>query len=178
MSTYLFTRHGTYSTDLAIRAGLDLEMPGPSRFRTLNLMNHMLGCKKISIDDISERATNVLKMVQKLARLSPDVAYSDGSEGTHVPTDEEKAFLRRVAADGIVLLKNENNILPLKSRSNHSVTKVAITGPNAKNKVITGGGSAALKASYVITPWDGLEAAIPADIDLSYTEGCYGASDT
>ncbi len=52
--------------------------------------------------------------------------------------------------------------------------KLAIIGPHAKASVISGGGSAALKPTYVITPWDGITRGAPEDISISYTIGTYG----
>ena len=52
--------------------------------------------------------------------------------------------------------------------------KVAIIGPNAKAGIISGGGSAQLKPSYVVTPYDGLLANAPEGVEFSYAVGCYG----
>ena len=52
--------------------------------------------------------------------------------------------------------------------------KVAVIGPNAKERVISGGGSAQLKASYVVTPYEGLVAHAPEGVEMAYEVGCYG----
>lgn len=119
---------------------------------------------------IDERVTSVLTFVQKLARENPDIVYGNGSEGTN-DSPHARQFCRKVASDGIVLLKNEQGILPL---SGKSVKKVAVIGPHAHARVISGGGSAALKASYVVTPWEGLLQNAPTGIDFEYEVGCYG----
>jgi beta-glucosidase len=74
-----------------------------------------------------------------------------------------------VGTEGTVLLKNENNVLPITGK------KVAIIGPNAKAKVLTGGGSAQLRASWSNTPWQGFEDRKPDNVELDYSLGCYGA---
>jgi beta-glucosidase len=76
--------------------------------------------------------------------------------------------MRKVASESIVLLKNEGSILPLNPSA---VKKVAILGSNAKARVISGGGSANLKPSYVITPYEGIVNALPKDVEVSYSEG-------
>lgn len=148
-------------------------MPGPPRWRTPFLINHNLSCKKVTVETLKERAANVLNTVQRLARLSPEIIYSDGKEGTRDTPEPLKAFCRKVASDGIVLLQNSKNLLPL-TEENGRKKKVAVIGPNSKAIVISGGGSAALKPTYVVTPWQGLQAAAPDNIEVNYSVGCYG----
>jgi beta-glucosidase len=83
--------------------------------------------------------------------------------------EEDAALIRRIASEGIVLLKNETSTLPI------GRGKVAVIGPNAKNSVITGGGSARLRPAWRVTPWQGLVDNKPDDIELSYTLGCKGS---
>ena len=169
-------RHGTYGTDQPINAGLDLEMPGPPRWRTPFLINHLLSCKKLTTEALSERAGNVLSTVQRLARLSPDIVYSDGIEQTRDTPEPLKHFCRKVAADGIVLLRNEGEVLPIATKKDGSKIKVAVIGPNATARIISGGGSAALKPGYTVSPLEGFTAAAPAGVEISYSLGCYGKS--
>ncbi|KAI0693903.1 putative beta-glucosidase from glycoside hydrolase family GH3 [Cytidiella melzeri] len=161
--------YGTYSVDLAINAGMELEMPGPPRWRTPLLVNHMLSSQKVLPSTIDERVTTLLEFVQRQARRNPDVVFGDGKERSR-DSEETRQFSRQLAADGMVLLKNEGAVLPLKPGK---VKKVAIIGPNAKERVISGGGSAQLKASYVVTPYDGLISNAPEDIEFDYLVGCY-----
>lgn len=88
-------------------------------------------------------------------------------------SDEDKVLMRRVAAESIVLLKNDKDILPLNPKN---LKKVAIVGGNAKATVLSGGGSAALKASYFISPYDGIVNALSAqgNIEVTYSEGARG----
>ena len=80
--------------------------------------------------------------------------------------------MRRVAAEGIVLLKNEGDILPLKPQN---FKKIAIVGGNAKAIVLSGGGSASLKASYFVSPYDGIiNALAPHGVEVTYSEGARG----
>lgn len=85
--------------------------------------------------------------------------------------------MRRVAAESIVLLKNDGNILPLKPKG---LKKIAIIGSNAKATVLSGGGSAALKASYFVSPYDGIVNSLTAespDLEVVYSEGARGIYD-
>ncbi|KDN51739.1 hypothetical protein RSAG8_00287, partial [Rhizoctonia solani AG-8 WAC10335] len=157
---------GTYSVDIALNAGLDLEMPGPPRWRQPVLVNHALTSRKLLPSTLNLRAKTVLDFVQKLAQTSPDVVFGDGEERTRDdPKDRE--FNRKLAGRTIVLLKNEQEVLPLKKK------KLLVVGPNAHARVISGGGSAFLKPSYVVTPWDGIISAIPQGVEVDFQVGCY-----
>ncbi|EXL58259.1 beta-glucosidase [Fusarium oxysporum f. sp. radicis-lycopersici 26381] len=163
---------GTYSVAEAINAGLDLEMPGKPRWRQLQLVRHSINAHKILPETLNERVVTLLRWVQKLSALNPDIVYGrdDSIEWTRKENQEEDAALvRRIASEGIVLLKNETSTLPIVRG------KVAVIGPNAKNGVITGGGSARLRPAWRVTPWQGLVDNKPDDIELSYTLGCKGS---
>ena len=77
-------------------------------------------------------------------------------------------LMRKLAAESIVLLKNEGDILPLRPSE---LKKVAILGGNAKAIVLGGGGSASLKPSYFVSPYDGIVNALGKDVEILYTEG-------
>ncbi|TFL04035.1 glycoside hydrolase family 3 protein [Pterulicium gracile] len=157
---------GTYSVEGAINAGMDLEMPGPPRIRTPLYVANALASQKITPATIKERATAMLTWAQKLARLNPDVVYGDGVEGSQ-DSEESRKFCREIAAAGIVVLKNEADILPIKTKN------ILVVGPNAKGTVISGGGSAALKPTYVVTPYAGLADNAPDSVKVDYHVGCY-----
>ncbi|KAL1743285.1 glycoside hydrolase family 3 protein [Schizophyllum fasciatum] len=161
-------RYGTYGTDQPLNAGLELEMPGPPRWRTLLLTLHTISCQKLLASTLDERVTNMLTFIQHQARRNPEIVYGDGKEGTR-DTPEMHAFGRRVASESIVLLKNEGGVLPLAGK----VKKVAMVGPNVHGRVISGGGSAALAPSYVVTPYEGLKAALGDGYEIFYHIGCY-----
>ncbi|KAF8964639.1 glycoside hydrolase family 3 protein [Flammula alnicola] len=146
---------GTYGSDGAINAGLDLEMPGPPRWRTPLLVLHCLSARKLLSSTLDERVTNILSFVQQQARKNPAVL---------------RQFCRALAAEGIVLLKNRENLLPL---SQQTPLNIAVIGPNAKERVISGGGSAALKATYIISPWKGINDSAPPGSNIQYHVGCY-----
>ncbi|KAL6308522.1 beta-glucosidase [Sparassis latifolia] len=148
---------GVYSIDHAINAGLDLEMPGTNKWRTLDLMNRSIQSRKIMRRTVKERAAKVLQLVQKCARAAPEILDGDGLERT-VDTPEEKALMRHLATQSI-----EQNL-----------KKIAIVGGNAKALVLSGGGSAALKPSFFTTPHDGIVAAlgeVDKNVEITYCEG-------
>ncbi|PPQ85427.1 hypothetical protein CVT25_006319 [Psilocybe cyanescens] len=174
---------GVYSISHALNAGLDLEMPGTNKWRTLNLVSRAIDARKVTVRTVKARAGKVLEMVKKCAAGAPEILDGDGRERT-VDTQESKDLLRSVAAQSIVLLRNEGSILPIRlSKNNKPKTKVAVVGPNAKAIVLSGGGSAALKASFFVSPYEGIVRALEeagkregVDVEVTYSEGSRGMS--
>lgn len=101
----------------------------------------------------------------------PQILDGDGEERT-VELEEDKTLMRDVASQSIVLLKNEGSLLPLQAKA---LKKVAIVGGNAKAVVLSGGGSAALKPSYFISPYAGIAEALAKDgVEVTFSEGARG----
>jgi beta-glucosidase len=82
-------------------------------------------------------------------------------------TKEHQATALKVAEEGIVLLKNEGNLLPLKK----SVKTVAVIGANADRANSMGGGSGQLKAKYEITPLQGIKNELGSGVTVNYVPG-------
>lgn len=156
-----FLRFGTYSTTEAIKAGLDLEMPGPTSIRG-NLIKNALGCRKLLETDVDERVREVLKMVKRTESLK----IPEHAPEKTLNNENTAALLRRLASEGIVLLKNARDILPFsKSRS------VAVIGPNANYASYCGGGSASLQPYYAVSPLEGIKNKVA---DVKYALGAVG----
>ncbi|WP_218779788.1 glycoside hydrolase family 3 C-terminal domain-containing protein [Hymenobacter crusticola] len=80
---------------------------------------------------------------------------------------EHQATALRVAEEGIVLLKNEGNMLPLKK----SVKTIAVIGENATRENGMGGGSAQVKPKYEITALQGLKNELGDQVKITYAQG-------
>lgn len=145
-------------------------MPGPPRWRTPLLIGHLLSCQKVFESTLDERATRILSFVQRQARRNPDVVFGDGQERSR-DSPEARAFCRKLAAEGMVVLKNDRSVLPVKAEN---IKKVALIGPKVKERIISGGGSAALRPTYVVTPFEGLVDNAPEGIEFSHELGCHG----
>ncbi|KAH9992262.1 glycoside hydrolase family 3 protein [Xylariaceae sp. FL0662B] len=153
--------YGTYSTTEAAVAGLDLEMPGPPRFRGEPLKFNA-SADKVRTHILDQRAKAMLELVRKCATSG---VKENAPEGT-ADTPETAELLRRIGNEGIVLLKNEKSVLPLKKDK-----KTVVIGPNAKVATYHGGGSASLAAYYAVTPFDGISSKLSSSPD--YTIGQY-----
>ncbi|BGP53496.1 hypothetical protein JCM8202_001140 [Rhodotorula sphaerocarpa] len=140
---------GVYSVDPSIKAGMDVEMPGPPAMRAGAVMRAM-GGGKLTEEDLDERIRNILDLVN----YAIDSKVPFYAEEESVDTPELRALLREAAANATVLLKNDDGLLPLSSSS--GIKKIAVIGSNAKLAFPSGGGSASLAASYVVSPLDAI----------------------
>lgn len=62
-----------YSVSDSLNAGLDLEMPGTNKWRTLNLVSRSIDARKVTVRTVKERAKKVLEVVKKCAAGAPEV---------------------------------------------------------------------------------------------------------
>ncbi|KAL4737499.1 glycoside hydrolase superfamily [Aspergillus similis] len=156
---------GTYSTSESIIAGLDIEMPGKTRWRG-DALAHAVSSNKVHEFVLDERVRNVLNLVNYVEPLG----IPENAEEKVLNRPEDQALLRRAAAESIVLLKNEDNILPFNEE--HSI---AVIGPNAKIAAYCGGGSASLDAYYTVTPFEGVSAQSKGEVH--FAQGSYSYKD-
>ncbi|KAK6461681.1 beta-glucosidase [Scheffersomyces coipomensis] len=164
--------YGVYSTKEALDAGLNLEMPGPTRFRQINQVLQAVQSNEVSEDVIDENVRYILRLVNESlkAEIPDDVVES--------PNDDPAAgeLLRKVGDESIVLLKNENNILPLSKTKIEGQGKIAVIGPNVKVAQDSGGGSASMTTRYKITPWEGIQTKLEEGnntVGLEYSLGAF-----
>lgn len=155
---------GTYSTSDAIVAGLDLEMPGPTLWRG-RALSHALIAKKVLPHVLDDRVRNVLNLVKSSSKS--DIPEEAKERTLNRP--EDQGLLRRLAAESVVLLKNEHDILPFSKDKT-----VAVIGPNTWVATYSGGGSATLLPYYTVKPLEGVSAKAK---DVRFAQGTYGHKD-
>ena len=153
---------GSRSTAPTVNAGLDLEMPGPTRDRGDKLIA-AVETGEVSADTVRTRALNMLRLMERTGSISDFRAHKEEAHDR----PEHRSLIRRAGAEGTVLLKN-SGILPLDKKSGQTI---AVLGPNAKVAQIMGGGSAQLNPHYSVSPWQGLVNALGSDALLSFAEG-------
>lgn len=156
---------GTNSTVESINAGMDLEMPGPTQLRSQKAVLTAIEAGLISVETINERVRNVLELLVKAESFTKPMPEQE--QAINSPKHQE--LIREVGGAGIVLLKNQNNVLPFNKDSLRG-KKVAMLG-FAKEGLVHGGGSASVNAHYKLTPWDGLTAGLGDDVELVYAKG-------
>ncbi|MEW6649924.1 MAG: glycoside hydrolase family 3 C-terminal domain-containing protein [Chloroflexota bacterium] len=152
-----------HATVEPVRAGLDLEMPGPARWFGELLVEAVLTWQ-LEPEWIDDAARRVLRLLARVGKLDnqPRPAGS-------INTPEHQALARRLAEESITLLKNENALLPLDPARLNSL---AVIGPFADTAAIGGGGSSYLQPPYRVSPLDGLRAALPASVEIRFEPGC------
>ena len=153
-----------YDTTKAITSGLDLEMPsasilGPKRIKKL-LDNNTIYEKLID-----QRLINILKIFCEFGLL--DEPHQDPSMRKNWPNHEQIAL--ETARQGIVLLKNQDDILPIKTESTQ---KIALIGENAVITSATGGGAGGFDpGDKLITHLDAIQKiASNNNIEVKYYE--------
>ena len=161
---------GLHSTTEALAAGLDLEMPGPTRCRGQALVD-AVERGDVSAELVRVAALNVLTLMDRVGTLAGE---GPGPELTRDDPDD-RALIRLAGANGMVLLRNEPDAsgtptLPLASAG---LRRVAVIGPNAAIGQIMGGGSAHVTPTHVSHPLEAIvERLRPHGVDVTHAVGC------
>ncbi|CAA9962275.1 Beta-glucosidase [Pyrenophora teres f. maculata] len=155
---------GVNSTADSLNAGLDLEMPGPTRWRKVEAVMEAVKKGDVTEATITERARNVLNLIEQVGAFeNPEIPPEQS-----IVDPKHCKLIRSVAGQGITLLKNDG-VLPLR-KENIKGKKIGLFGL-AKEALIHGGGSASLNAHYRITPEEGLKAAYGDDVEFKFAKG-------
>lgn len=144
--------------------GTDLDMgphPDYSKFFMGDTVVRLVKSGKIAESLIDEKVRRILYVMFKTNMI--DGHRQKGSYNTK----EHQQTAEKVAEEGIVLLKNDGNILPLKP----TVKSIAVIGYNADRKQSMGGGSSQVKAFYEITPLQGLKNIAGNNVKVTYCKG-------
>jgi beta-glucosidase len=138
----------------SLKGGLDLEMPGP-REKRLKAVVEAIRSRELSESILDESVRRILGIVFKAAKTSKGGSFDKAAH---------HALARRIAAEGMVLLKN-NGILPLKDQQH-----IAVVGRSAKDAHFQGGGSSHINPTQVDSPFKELQK-LAGNAKLSYAEG-------
>ena len=163
---------GTHNTLEAVNNGLDLEFGtwtdglawGTSNaydsYYLARPYRQLIAEGKLSTSQLDEKVRRVLRLMMRtnMNRQRPYGALC---------SDEHYQVAREVAREGIVLLKNDRGVLPLRSGS-----KVLVVGENAIKMMTVGGGSSSLKAQHEISPLQGLTERLGTQV--TYARGYVG----
>jgi len=153
----------THSTVEAANAGLDLEMPTGEFFGGNKLLN-AVNDGRVSEEIINDKVARILRALISTGQLDKLERVSLRT----VNCDEHKALALEIARQGIVLLKNEGNILPL---DKNKIRSIAIIGPNAAVARFAGGGSSHVNPYYSISPLKGIQDKVGDKITVYYAQG-------
>ena len=167
---------GTHDTDEAITNGLDLEFGSWTDGLTWSKSNSydsyfMAGpyLEKLRNGSASEDVLN--EKVRRVLRLIFRTAMKSGKPAGAMCSPEHYDAARRIAGEGIVLLKNDNDVLPVDVGT---VKKIAVIGENAVKMMTVGGGSSSLNAQHECSPLEGIRAAVGDKVEIVYERGYVG----
>ena len=167
---------GTYSTDEAAANGLDLEFGTGTNGLDSKYGNsydaYYLAMPYYEKLKAGEASMEVLdEKVRRVLRLNFRTAMNSKKPYGSICSPEHYDAARKIATEGIVLLKNENNILPIDLEK---TSKILVVGENAIKKMTVGGGSSSLKARDEFTPIVGLREAVGDKAEIVYQRGYVG----
>jgi len=151
---------------LALAAGVDVGISYESGYMGDMIQSVKEG--KVSMVLIDRSVRRVLKMKMRLGLFeSPFVDPKRAAKIVH--NTDHQALALKAAREGVVLLKNEGNLLPLKK----DIKSIAVIGPNADHAKNQLGDYTALKVSQEITTiLDGIRAIVPNGTRVTYVKGC------
>lgn len=153
------------SVALALNNGCDLNCG--------NMYGNLLLAHKeglVTEESIDRALTRLMTTRMKLGMFDApeDVPYSDIPYEIN-DCEEHRAFALEVSKRSMVLLKNENNLLPL---DKNRITSIAVIGPNADSREALKGNYFGTASRYV-TVLEGIREAVPKEVRVYYAEGCH-----
>ena len=157
-----------HSTVPSMEAGLDLEMgtliDKYEDWYYANPLIEAVKSGKVPMSLVDEKVGDVLRVMIKTNVLDPKKRFGPG----FMNTKEHQQATYDAAAEAIVLLKNQNNFLPLDFSS---IKSLAVIGDNATRKHSNGGLSSEIKAVYEVTPLEALRAKWGDKVDIRFAQG-------
>ena len=145
----------------AVEAGLDIELPNIDCFAKLI---ELVGQNKISIEVINGRVRKILWVKFWLGLF--DEPYVDPKHAEKIcDCPEHRKLALKTAQKSIILLKNNENILPLKN-----IKSIAVIGPNADEARL--GGYSCREPNYVVTPLEGIKNRASKTVRVNFAKGC------
>ena len=167
---------GTHNTDEAIRNGLDMEYGSWTNGLTSSTGNaydvyYLALPYKKQIQDGKVGTRELDDKVRRILRLAYRTTMNKNRPLGALCSDAHIAAARKIAEEGIVLLKNEKNVLPIDLTK---VKKIAVIGENAVKMMTVGGGSSSLKVKYELSPLEGIRRRLGNCSEIQYARGYVG----
>ena len=167
---------GVHDTEEAVRNGLDMEFGswtnglsnGASNAYDNYYLAHpylkLLKEGKVGTKELDDKVRRILRLAY---RTTMDRTRPYGS----LCSEAHFAAARHIGEEGIVLLQNRNNVLPVDL---NKVKKIAVIGENAIKMMTVGGGSSSLKVKYELSPLEGIKKRVGDKVEVVYARGYVG----
>ncbi len=167
---------GVHNTEEAIHNGLDLEFGswtnGLSNGASNAYDNYYLAQPYLKLIKEGKVGTKELDdKVRRILRLAYRTTMDRNRPYGALCSEAHIAAARHIAEEGIVLLQNKNNTLPIDLGK---VKKIAVIGENAVKMMTVGGGSSSLKVKYELSPLDGIKKRVGKRAEVVYARGYVG----
>ncbi len=153
-----------HDTAGAANAGTDVEMPKPQFFAP-DALTQALQAGQVTQATIDDKVRRVLRVMVRTGLLDPPQPPDTGAVNS--PAHQRLAL--QVAQEGIILLKNAHNVLPLDRRA---LKSIAVIGPNAADTQLGGRWSADTTPFFQVSVLDGIRKAAGPGVSVQFAQGC------
>ena len=168
---------GAHDLEQSVKNGLDMEFGTWTDGLTMGATNaydnyylSMPYMKAIQEGKFTQKELD--DKVRRVLRLFYRTTMNPNRPHGFLCSESHYAAARQIAEEGIVLLQNRNNVLPINTQK---VKRVLVVGENAIKMMTVGGGSSSLKVQREISPLDGLKTRLGKDgIEVDYARGYVG----
>ena len=167
---YLTDWGGAHDTEESIYNGLDIEMGTAAPYNEYYLADAFLEKAKESEEVreiLDDKVRRILRLMFRVGKFDPDRNKGEFNTKAHQQATYD------IASEAMVLLKNEDNILPIKK---DKLKKLLVVGPNADMKHAAGGNSSGIMAYYEVTPLQGIMDKLSDICEVEYESGSVGLS--
>ena len=171
---------GCRDDEEAVLNGLDIEMgtwtnglrgAASNSYRNYHMADpYLKGLRegRYTTKELDDKVRRILRLIFRTS-MRPEPNY-----GRFVCPEHYQAA-REISAAGVVLLKNDNNVLPLNVPEGG---KILLVGENVVKKMVVGGGSSNLKTAYEVNPLEGLQNAYGDKAQVVWARGYVGDTST
>lgn len=155
-----------HDTKKALENGTDIEMGTPKPFNEYYFADALI--EAVKAGKVEEKFVD--RTVKRILRVMFTIKAIDdeGRKKGEINTEAHFKDAYDIAAESIVLLKNDDDLLPL---DQGQIRSVAIIGNNATKKNALGGFGAGVKTKREVTPLEGLKNRLPKEVTINYAEG-------
>lgn len=151
-----------FSTVESANAGLDLETPGEPYGKWGSKLLEAVNKGEVSEQTIDEKVRRILLQMFDKGLFDKPVT------NTTINAKADGAKARQFAEESMVLLQNNDNMLPL---SDNKLNSIAVIGPDADTASAAGGGSSLVNPTYTVSPLEGIRKRAGKGVDVKYAAG-------
>ncbi|MFH1198310.1 MAG: glycoside hydrolase family 3 C-terminal domain-containing protein [bacterium] len=162
---------GAVHSDIPVaKNGLDLEMP-TGEFLNIDNLLPALESGELEESKIDDMVRRILSVIFKLGLFEKETTEDESLIGSK----ENREASLEVALQGIVMLKNDNGILPI---DKNKIKSIAVIGPNAGVARTGGGGSSMVSPDYSISPLQALKEKLGSSVQINFSQAIRFSGET